>query len=293
MNFVWRVDPDKFELIPLEMGWGCVPRFEILSENDTQVLVFDFGSEMYIWNGKNAPFENRNVGLKVAKDLWENEQQNQELIVKINHPLFKTDTDHSFGPRPDWTLLGKVNQNGETILFREKFSDWPQDKDRKKKASELRQKFDSSVQKSIISGSAKSEEEIKFSTDIDCDANDIANKILNEEEADPNLELEGTFVGRGRSYYDASERRQYEIDTLDLQVWHVSSDVDKEGVVLLDEKEVGEFYSEDTYVVRWKYKVSLTGMSTDMCRSITQKIIISSSFSHPHIFHFFSIRTNT
>ena len=74
------------------------------------------------------------------------------------------------------------------------------------------------------------------------------------------LELEGTFVGRGRSYYDASERRQYEIDTLDLQVWHVSSDVDKEGVVLLDEKEAGEFYSEDTYVVRWKYKVSLTGM---------------------------------
>merc|ERR1719245_2716162 len=127
------------------------------------------------------------------------------------------------------------------------------------KASELREKFDSSVQKSIISGSAKNEEEIKFSTDIDCDANDIANKILNEEEADPNLELEGTFVGRGRSYYDASERRQYEIDTLDLQVWHVSSDVDKEGVVLLDEKEVGEFYSEDTYVVRWKYKVSLTG----------------------------------
>lgn len=27
--------------------------------------------------------------------------------------------------RPDWTIFGKINQNMETILFREKFGDWP------------------------------------------------------------------------------------------------------------------------------------------------------------------------
>ena len=27
--------------------------------------------------------------------------------------------------RPDWTILGRINSNMETVLFREKFTDWP------------------------------------------------------------------------------------------------------------------------------------------------------------------------
>ena len=119
---MWRVDCKNCELVPLESGWGSVPKYELLEADDCRVLVFDFGSEMYVWNGKNASFDARKIGLKLAKDLWDDEEENKELIVKNQHPLFKNDVSISNGPRPSWTLLGKVNQNGETILFREKFS---------------------------------------------------------------------------------------------------------------------------------------------------------------------------
>ena len=29
------------------------------------------------------------------------------------------------GPRPEWSVVGKINENMETILFREKFTKWP------------------------------------------------------------------------------------------------------------------------------------------------------------------------
>ena len=101
--------------------------------------------------------------------------------------------------------------------------------------------------------SGSESEDLKLSTDVEnnFDAIDMARWPLQE----PNLELEGTFLGRGRSWYDLAERRQYEIETLSINFWHVT---DKD-IFELSEPEHGQFYSAGTFVVRWKYKVSLTG----------------------------------
>ena len=32
--------------------------------------MFDFGSEFYLWTGKQAAFSKRKVALKVAREMW-------------------------------------------------------------------------------------------------------------------------------------------------------------------------------------------------------------------------------
>ena len=101
-----------------------VPRYELLSADETRVLVYDFGTEVYVWNGRSAPFESRRVGLKLARDYFDDRKNNKDFLPK--HPLMAKEETAGSGERPDWTVLGKVNQNMETILFREKFANWPQ-----------------------------------------------------------------------------------------------------------------------------------------------------------------------
>lgn len=46
-----------------------------------------------------------------------------------------------------------------------------------------------------------------------------------------------------------------QISTLSVKVWHVL-DYDKK---LLDEASRGQFHERDTYVIRWQYRVTITG----------------------------------
>jgi len=36
-----------------------------------QVIVFDFGTEFYVWQGKAVKPEQRKLGLKLARQLWD------------------------------------------------------------------------------------------------------------------------------------------------------------------------------------------------------------------------------
>ena len=209
LNLVWSVDVKTNELIPDDSYWGSAPKYELL-EDTTRVLVFDFGSEDYVWNGRSAPFETRRLGIKLAKDLWEKGLEGTAPVS--GHPLIP----ELIGPkRPEWTLIGKVNQNMETILFREKFLNWP-DKSRLIKPSTERV----AKKKKVALTSSNDDNVVKLSTDVErnFDISEMVAWPLQE----PNLELEMTFLGRGRSYYDLAERRQYEIETLSTNVSRLS-----------------------------------------------------------------------
>ena len=92
------------------------------------------------------------------------------------------------------------------------------------------------------------------------DGTELAGRELTE----PDLELEGSHLGRGTGYYDQEEMRRYEISSQSVTAWHVT---ETDYSPLLDEWS-GQFHSEETYVVRWKYKVALTGRALQLLGAV-------------------------
>uniref|UniRef100_A0A8C3K315 Supervillin n=1 Tax=Calidris pygmaea TaxID=425635 RepID=A0A8C3K315_9CHAR len=65
-NCIYRLVEDK--LIPEDDYWGKVPKCTLLQPKE--VLVFDFGSEVYVWHGKEVTLAQRKVAFQLAKHLW-------------------------------------------------------------------------------------------------------------------------------------------------------------------------------------------------------------------------------
>ncbi len=236
-NLVWevKVADGKESLVPLDLSWGVAPRYEALQPD--RVLVIDFGGEAYVWSGKSAPFELRRAGANLVKQVW-SEGFDYSDVGKA-HPLLGT--AELRGPRPAWGVAGKVSQHMETVLFREKFVDWPDDA----KPLRLREEDEEAQQANAGTNLTSGEMEVSAFDGIA-----MAKWVVEE----PNLLLEGSCLGRGTGYYDVQERRQYEIETLSLKCWYVN----EYNVTQLDDWQA-QFHSEDTFVFRWIYKVSLTG----------------------------------
>ena len=241
---VYEVVPATDELIPVEAAWGAPPKYESLQAS--KVLVFDFGSELYVYNGKNAPFETRKVGARLAQELWNSGWNYTGCAL---NPVYGREQDMVVTSRPAWTVLGRINSCMETIIFREKFLNWP-DKSRVigKRAGGDREKDD------IIDVNVAPQWAWADLQGVD------GAELAGREVTEPDLELEGSHLGRGRGYYDEAELRRYEITNLSVTAWHVA----ETDYTALPPSWSGQLHSEDTYVVRWRYKVALTGRALQL-----------------------------
>ncbi|CAF5210985.1 unnamed protein product [Rotaria magnacalcarata] len=79
--------------------------------------------------------------------------------------------------------------------------------------------------------------------------------MLSTQESPVNIILEQVNLGRGQYWYDPIEMRGHQIQTVDVNVWHVSDNERHE----LSQSSYGQFYSDDVYIVRWKYKLIQIG----------------------------------
>lgn len=123
VNRVYQVENDT--LVPLEEY--CFRPLSVKILDPQQVFVFDFASELYVWNGKYADKVQRQIGLQLAQQLWNDHFDFTDSLLNPFNPV-EEENGQSIGEcRPSWCLLGKQNQNVETLLFKSKFIDWPSD----------------------------------------------------------------------------------------------------------------------------------------------------------------------
>lgn len=231
-NMIYEFVDD--ELLPVEDFWGQA--LTISAVDSKKILVFDFGSEVYVWNGKNALPDAKKVAMLLAEELFEGSFNYKmchlsplDFSTICGHRREKMDARKCGYKRPDFVIFGRVNQNMETILFRQKFTDWPDIKIRVKNGI----------------------------PHVDCnEIQQVDGAYLHRSwhYEEPNLELENSNLGRGNFYYDEDTRRHFEVSNVSVAKWHASAEGSQEVAV----EDHCHFYATESYTTRWIYQISIT-----------------------------------